>query len=95
MAALLIMSFAGIGILVYLLLWILMPLNSENSEEALANDPLKRSSEEGMLGGVCAGIAKFLEVDTALTRVLVVLFVIAGGAGIIPYIYAWAIVPKE
>jgi phage shock protein PspC (stress-responsive transcriptional regulator) len=48
-----------------------------------------------MIGGVCGGIAEYFDVDSTLIRLLAVLVVLLGGAGIIAYIIAWIIIPKN
>lgn len=93
--ALLLLSYGGLGLLVYLLMWILVPKVDEAAEPEAVHDPFKRSSNNAMLGGVCAGIAKMLDFDVAMTRVLVAVLVIMGGAGVLPYVYAWIMVPRD
>ncbi len=57
---------------------------------------LVRSRKGRMVAGVCAGMAKYFGVDVTLVRVIVaVLAVITGGAGILAYLVAWAIIPEE
>lgn len=48
-----------------------------------------------MIAGVCGGIAEYFDVDSTLVRLLTVLIVLLGGAGIVAYIIAWIIVPKN
>ncbi len=57
---------------------------------------LYRSRDDKVLGGVCAGIANYFEVDPVLVRLLWVIFTLVSmGLGIIAYIIAWIIVPEE
>ena len=56
---------------------------------------LFRSRENKILGGVCGGIAEYFEVDPVLVRLLLVIVILAGGAGILAYIIAWIIIPLE
>jgi phage shock protein C len=56
---------------------------------------LYRSRDERMLGGVCGGLAKYLNTDPTLIRLLMVVFAFAGGPGIIAYLILWIIVPEE
>lgn len=57
---------------------------------------LVRSREGRMLAGVCAGVANFLGVDVTLVRVIVaVVALITGGAGVLAYLVAWALIPQE
>ncbi|NCO23704.1 MAG: stress-responsive transcriptional regulator [Candidatus Infernicultor aquiphilus] len=56
---------------------------------------LFRSSKDCMVGGVCGGIAEYFDVDSTLVRLLAVLVVLLGGAGVIAYIIAWIVIPKN
>jgi phage shock protein C len=58
-------------------------------------DRLMRDTRNGKIAGVCAGFARYLDVDVVLVRVIWVAAVVCAGVGIIPYIVAWIIVPKE
>ena len=54
-------------------------------------------SDERIFGGVCGGIAEYLEVDPNVIRVLWVLVTVFTGfvAGIIAYIVCWIIIPER
>ncbi len=54
-----------------------------------------RSGEERILGGVCGGIAEYLNIDPALIRLLWVIGSLAWGAGIFLYLIAWIIIPRN
>ena len=57
---------------------------------------LTRFPNEGRLGGVCAGLAVYFDVDVALVRLVWVVLSIWPGAivlGVIAYVAAWVIVP--
>ena len=57
---------------------------------------LRRSTDDKVLGGVCGGIARYLGVDAVLIRLLaVVLTIVGGGAGLIAYLVAWIVIPKD
>lgn len=57
---------------------------------------LVRSRKGRMVAGICAGIAEYFGVDVTLVRVIVaVIAVITGGAGVLAYLAAWAIIPDE
>jgi phage shock protein PspC (stress-responsive transcriptional regulator) len=55
---------------------------------------LYRSARERMLGGVAAGVAEYFDIDPTIVRLVFVLSIFAGGAGIIAYIIMWIIVPQ-
>ena len=49
---------------------------------------LYRSATDKKLGGVCAGIAEYLDVDPTVIRLAWALFTLLGGAGVLAYIIA-------
>lgn len=55
---------------------------------------LTRSRNDAMIGGVCAGLADYLNVDPTLVRVAAVVALVLGfPAVLIGYLVAWAIMP--
>jgi len=55
---------------------------------------LFRSKKEQMLGGICGGLAEYIDVDPSIIRlVFVVLIVLSWGLFLFVYIAAWVIVP--
>lgn len=58
-------------------------------------DKLKRSYNNRMLGGVCAGLADYFETDPTLVRLVFVLFLFAGGGSLLAYIILWLVIPCE
>ncbi|HZK10856.1 MAG TPA: PspC domain-containing protein [Atribacterota bacterium] len=56
---------------------------------------LYRSKKDYMIAGVCGGIAEYFEIDPTLVRLLAVLVVLLGGAGVVAYIIAWIVIPKN
>lgn len=47
-----------------------------------------------MIAGVCAGYAEYFRIDPTLTRLLMALFTLAGGAGVLLYLISWIIMPE-
>ena len=57
---------------------------------------LVRSRKGRMVAGICAGAAEYFGLDVTLIRVIAaVIAVITGGAGVLAYLVAWAIIPEE
>ena len=56
---------------------------------------LYRSEKDVMIGGVCAGLAQYLNIDPSVVRIVFVSVVLLGGSGILVYIILWAILPLE
>ena len=56
---------------------------------------LYKSSTDKKLDGVCAGVAEYLDVDPTLIRLAWVIFTFFGGSGILAYIIAAIIMPRN
>jgi phage shock protein PspC (stress-responsive transcriptional regulator) len=54
---------------------------------------LRRDQKRKILGGVCAGIANYMNVDSLWVRLVFALFAFAWGFTIIVYIIMWIVVP--
>lgn len=47
------------------------------------------------IGGVCGGLAEYLEIDPTLVRLAFVALMLMGGPGFVIYILMWIVVPEE
>ena len=56
---------------------------------------LYRSRTDVILGGVCAGLGKYLHIDATLVRLFFILITLAGGIGVLAYVILWIVVPQE
>ena len=56
---------------------------------------LERSKSNRILGGVCAGVANYLNMDPTLVRVLTVLITLFTGVPIVVYLVMLFVVPEE
>ena len=56
---------------------------------------LYKKEDGKKIAGVCGGIAEYLDIDPTLIRLGWALFCLAGGSGLIIYIVAAAVMPKE
>lgn len=56
---------------------------------------LYKSSKNKMIDGVCAGVGEYFNIDPTLVRLAWVVFCALGGSGIIAYIVAAIIIPRE
>jgi len=54
---------------------------------------LYRNSTEGKIGGVCAGLGDYFNLDPVIIRLAFLLLIFAGG--LIAYFVAWIIVPEK
>lgn len=87
----------GAGLLVYLLMWWLMP--AANSAGATAGSgwtlhALRRSTTDCEVAGVCGGLGEHTPIPAWLWRVAFVSLVFAGGAGLLAYVLVWVLVPR-
>jgi len=56
---------------------------------------LYRSRSDRKIAGVCGGIAQHFDIDPVLVRVLAVILLLCGSAGLLAYIILWIVVPEE
>jgi phage shock protein C len=57
--------------------------------------PFARFSADKKIAGVCAGVARYFDLDASLVRAFWVLCVLFGGTGLIAYIVLWIIMPLD
>jgi phage shock protein PspC (stress-responsive transcriptional regulator) len=55
---------------------------------------LFRDPDDRLVGGVCAGIANYFDIDTAWIRLAFVVSMFFAGTGLILYIILWIVIPK-
>ena len=55
---------------------------------------LVRNVQDKKIGGVCAGLADYFDIDPTLVRALWILFTLLGGSGVLAYIILWVIMPE-
>jgi phage shock protein C len=56
---------------------------------------LYRSRKDKMIGGVAGGLGEYFDIDPTLVRIIFVVSLFVGGAGILAYIILWIVVPEE
>jgi len=56
---------------------------------------LRRSSDDRMLAGVAGGLARYLNADATLVRVVIAALALFTGAGAALYIAAWLLIPAD
>jgi phage shock protein PspC (stress-responsive transcriptional regulator) len=85
--------FGGLGLVAYVVLWILMPLRPGEQAAARTGRRLQLSAQERMIGGVCGGLGEFFELDPILFRAAFLVLAFVGGAGIVLYLVLWLLIP--
>ena len=56
---------------------------------------LRLSTGEALIGGVCTGIARAVESDPTVIRLVWVFAALLGGVGVLAYLVAWLVIPAE
>ena len=56
---------------------------------------LRRSADDRMLAGVAGGIARYMDVDVTLVRVIIAALALLNGVGLALYIAAWLLIPED
>jgi phage shock protein C len=56
---------------------------------------LYRSRTDRVFGGVAAGIARSLNVETVIIRIIFALLLVFGGGGLLLYLILWIAIPEE
>ncbi|MBI1342093.1 MAG: PspC domain-containing protein [Terrimonas sp.] len=83
-------------------------LNEETSGSEKSSEPnftygntrakrrLYRNTNDKLLGGVCSGIANYLDIDPAIIRLLFAIITLGGfGFGVLAYIILWIVLPEQ
>ena len=56
---------------------------------------IKRNPNDKVIAGVCSGLAKSLEIDPIIMRLIFIVGFVAFGVGPIIYLLLWLLMPKE
>lgn len=56
---------------------------------------LYRDEQNKMLGGVCAGLAEYFDMDITVMRLIFAFAFFIMGVGLIPYIILWVVLPRK
>lgn len=88
----------GLGLLVYSVMWLLVPDNPRAVSEMLPVPTAKRfylSTSDRKIAGVCGGLGEFFQIDPVIFRVIFVVLLFLGGIGGLLYLLLWFIAPKR
>jgi phage shock protein PspC (stress-responsive transcriptional regulator) len=56
---------------------------------------LLRTTDDRVIAGVAGGLGRYLGIDPVIFRILAVVLIFFGGAGVIAYLVAWLLVPSD
>ena len=59
------------------------------------NSTLKRLRKNKVFGGVCAGLAQYLNIDPIILRVVFILLTLLNGIGLLIYVIFWIVLPLQ
>jgi phage shock protein PspC (stress-responsive transcriptional regulator) len=82
-----------IALISYIAFWIISPVSDSLPEDTRIKK-LFRNPERHILGGVASGLSSYFGADETVIRLLFVLGIPLGGAGLIIYLILWAITPE-
>ena len=60
-----------------------------------ARERLMRDTQHKKIAGVCAGLARYFDVDPVLVRLIFLVLALSTGIGFIAYIVGWIVMPKD
>ncbi|MCG8474296.1 MAG: PspC domain-containing protein [Cytophagales bacterium] len=80
-------------LIVYIVLWIILPGRTDIDSEPPISKKLYRDQEFKIISGVSSGIALYLGIDPIFVRLIFIITTFLGFSGFILYIILWIIVP--
>lgn len=86
-------SIGSIVVIGYIICWIVIPV-SNSLEDDRKVKKMYRNPDDKVLGGVSGGLAAYFGVDATIIRLLFVISIFIGGAGVIIYFILWIITPE-
>ena len=63
-------------------------------QTASSSRRIYRDPDSRIFGGVCAGLAAYLNMDALIIRIIFAILVLAGGFGILIYLVLWVVLPE-
>ena len=69
--------------------------SADNNSSGKQLGRLRRSVDDRVLAGVCGGIARYLDCDSSVIRLITLLLIIFGGLSVWIYIILWLVIPAE
>ena len=56
---------------------------------------LRRNADDKMLAGVASGLARYLDADVTLVRIVFAVLSVIGGVGVPLYLACWLLIPED
>jgi len=86
--------FGGIGLLVYLVMWIMVPPTTALPLHAEGRTQLHLSETDCKIAGVAGGLGQCFHIDPLIFRVAFVVLAFVGGMGVLLYLALWLLMPR-
>ena len=71
------------------------PQDQTRHQDPARPQQLDRPTDDRMIAGVASGIARYLNVDATLVRVIIAALALFTGAGAALYLAGWLLIPEE
>lgn len=87
----------GTGVLLYIVLWAIMPEASPDELPQFSGNATRklfRNPDNKVLGGVCSGAAAYIGIDEVWLRIAFAIAVFFFGTGVLAYLVLWVIIPE-
>lgn len=87
----------GSGLLLYIILWAVIPEASvieSNQDGGAGAKRLYRNPDDKTIGGVCSGVAQYIGIDAVWLRIAFLIALFIFGTGILVYIILWIAIPE-
>src|ERR671936_1062231 len=68
---------------------------NEHTAQTTQVKRLERSSQNRMIAGVCGGLGRYFDLNPTVFRLGLVVLTLLGGAGVLVYIAAILVIPRE
>lgn len=68
---------------------------AETKDNPYTAPRLALDTQHKKIAGVCAGFARYLDIDTLLVRIIWLALALGAGVGFIAYIVAWILMPRD
>jgi phage shock protein PspC (stress-responsive transcriptional regulator) len=90
----------GAGLVIYLILWIILPEHKFTAEEIARQQEnalhfFKRTEQGQWIAGICSGLEIWTKIPAWVYRLFFILLTVVGGAGILLYLAMWIFVPRQ
>ncbi len=70
--------------------------SKKSKSEKTATKKLYRSRKDKVIAGICGGLGEYTEIDSTVIRIIwILLILLSFGTGLLFYLLAWIIIPKE